>query len=71
MGYKVLGKTEELFQCYTKIRGLEGPFLKGANRVVYYDAQEGKYWDPKTDFYLSNEEVDYLDQELVRMLAKS
>lgn len=70
MGYKVLGKTEELLQGYSHIRGLEGPFLKGANRVVYYDPKEGRYWDPKTDFYLTNEEVDYLDKELIRMLTR-
>lgn len=70
MAYRVLGETEVLFQGYSKRKGLEGPFLKGCNRVVYYDPCEGKYWDPKTDFYLSQEEVDYLDQELVRMLAR-
>ena len=70
MGYKVLGNTEELFQGYSKIRGLEGPMLKGASRVVYYDPREGKYWDPRTDFYLSQEEVNYLDNELMRMLAR-
>ena len=70
MGYKVLGKTEDLFQGYTKRKGLEGPFLKGVNRVVYYDPQAGKYWDPKTDFYLSQEEVDHLDKELMRMLGR-
>lgn len=70
MGYKVLGNTEELFQGYSKIRGLEGPFLKGCNRVVYYDAREGKYWDPRTDFYLSNDEVEYLDKELLKMLSR-
>lgn len=70
MGYRVLGETEVLFQGYTERKGLEGPFLKGCNRVVYYDAHEGKYWDPKTDFYLTQDEVDYLDNELVRMLAR-
>jgi len=70
MGYKVLGETEVLFQGYTKRRGLEGPFLKGCNRVVYYDAHEGKYWCPRSDFYLTQDEVDYLDNELVRMLAR-
>lgn len=70
MGYKVLGKTEDIFQGYSQRKGLEGPFLKGCNRVVYYDPKEGKYWDPRTDFYLSQEEVDYLDNELVRMLAR-
>ncbi len=70
MGYKVLGKTEDLFQGYSKRQGLEGPFLKGANRVVYYDPKAGRYWDPKTDFYLSDEEVDFLDKELMRMLGR-
>lgn len=70
MGYKVLGETEVLFQGYSKRPGLDGPFLKGCNRVVYYDAREGKYWDPKTDFYLTQDEVNYLDNELVRMLAR-
>lgn len=70
MTYRVLGETETLFKGYSKIKGLEGPFLKGASRVVYYDAREGKYWDPRNDFYLSQEEVNYLDEELVRMLAR-
>ena len=70
MGYKVLGKTEDLFRGYGPLKGLEGPFIKGANRIVYYDPKEGKYWDPSTDFYLEQEEVDLLDQELMRMLAR-
>lgn len=70
MGYKVLGDTQTLFQGYSHIKGLEGPFLKGCNRVVYYDPQEGRYWDPKTDFYLTDEEVDFLDKELIRMLTR-
>lgn len=56
MGYKVLGKTEDLYQGYEPRKGLEGPFSFGG-RVVYYDPKEGKYWDPRTDFYLSNEEA--------------
>ena len=56
MGYKVLGKTEDLYQGYGPRKGLEGPFSFGG-RVVYYDPKEGRYWDPRTDFYLSNEEA--------------
>jgi hypothetical protein len=70
MGYRVLGKTEDLFRGYQARQGLEGPFLKGSNRVVYYDPKEGRYWDPKTDFYLEQDEVDQLDRELMKMLAK-
>jgi hypothetical protein len=25
---------------------------------VYYDPVEGKYWDPRTDFFLEQEEAD-------------
>jgi hypothetical protein len=70
MGYRVLGNTEDLFRGYEPRKGLEGPFIKGANRIVYYDPKEGQYWDPKTDFYLSTEEVEYLDRELMKMLAR-
>jgi hypothetical protein len=56
MGYKVLGKTEDILQGYEPRKGLEGPFNFGG-RIVYYDPKEGKYWDPRTDFYLSHEEA--------------
>ena len=56
MGYKILGNTADLLQGYEPRKGLEGPYNFGG-RVVYYDPREGKYWDPKTDFYLSNQEA--------------
>lgn len=56
MGYRVLGNTEELMQGYEPRKGLEGPFNFGG-RIVYYDVAAGRYWDPKTDFYLSNDEA--------------
>lgn len=70
MGYKVIGETEQLFKGYSKIKGLEGPFLKGCNTILYYDSSEGKYWNPKNDFYMTDEEMSYLDKELLRMLAR-
>lgn len=56
MGYRVLGKTEDLYQGYGPRKGLEGPFCFDG-RIVYYDPIEGKYWDPRTDFYLSHAEA--------------
>lgn len=70
MGYRILGRTEELLGGYGARRGLEGPFIKGANRVVYYDPREGAYWDPRTDFYLSQDEVDELDRQLLEMMSR-
>lgn len=53
MGYRVMKPMPE---GYGPRPGLEGPF-NFDGRVVYYDPAEGKYWDPKTDFYLSYEEA--------------
>ena len=56
MGYKVLGKTEDMMQGYEPRKGLEGPYNFNG-RVVYYDPREGRYWDPRTDFFLSHTEA--------------
>ena len=56
MGYKVLGDTAQLMQGYEPRKGLEGPY-NFSGRIVYYDPKEGKYWDPRTDFFLSNDEA--------------
>ena len=53
MSYRVM---KSMPKGYTERPGLEGPF-NFDGRVVYYDPAEGKYWDPRTDFYLSNEEA--------------
>lgn len=57
MGYRVLGERDQRWQPR---QGLEGPFFYPNGRVVYYDPREGKYWDPLTDFYLSQAESDDL-----------
>jgi hypothetical protein len=41
---------------YQERPGLEGPFSTRSGKVVYYDPKEGKYWDPKTDFYVPHDE---------------
>ena len=68
MAYVVLGKTEELLKGYGPRKGLEGPFIFAGGRVLYYDTKEGAYWDPKTDFYVEQDEMGYLHNELMRML---
>ena len=55
MGFKILGKTEDLLQGFGPIKGLEGPYNFNGS-VLYYDPKEGKYWDPKTDFYVPHDE---------------
>lgn len=70
MGYRVLGNTEQLFQGFGPRRGLEGPFIFAGGRVLYYDPKEGKYYDPRCDFYVDHEEMNELNSNLMQMLAK-
>jgi hypothetical protein len=65
MSYRVLGKTEDLMQGFGPRKGLEGPFYFNG-RILYYDVKEGKYWDPRTDFYVPHSEYF----ELVGLLVK-
>jgi hypothetical protein len=65
MGYRVLGKTEDIMQGFQSRKGLEGPFYFNG-RILYYDPKEGKYWDPRTDFYVPHSEYF----ELVGLMVK-
>jgi len=51
-------------------KGLEGPFHYPGGVVLYYDHKEGKYYDPRTDFYVSNENVAALKQQIVDRLTQ-
>ena len=67
MGYRVMAK---LSDKWLPRKGLEGPYQFANGRVLYYDPKAGAYWDPTTDFYVSNEEMNLLHQMLVDILAK-
>ena len=64
MGYRVLGKTEDVFKGYGPRKGLEGPFVYPNGQILYYDTREGQYWNPQTDFYMSNEDMDDLNRQV-------
>jgi len=53
---------------YGPRKGLEGPF-NFSGRVLYYDPKEGQYWDPRTDFYVSQDEMDMLNLQFMRIMA--
>lgn len=44
---------------YGPRKGLEGPF-NFSGRVLYYDPREGQYYDPTTDFYMEQSEMDVI-----------
>ena len=72
MGYKVLADKFEMDQMRTKYgprKGLEGPF-NFSGRVLYYDNKEGQYYDPTTDFYVEQAEMDAINSRLLETLQK-
>ena len=52
-------------------KGLEGPFYYPNGQVLYYDPKAKEYYDPTTDFYVSNEDVAILQQQVFDLLTKS
>lgn len=52
-------------------KGLEGPFEFINGAVLYYDPKEGQYWNPLTDFYVPNEEVNELHQLMLNSIKSS
>lgn len=50
-------------------KGLEGPF-NFSGRVLYYDNKEGSYYDPLTDFYVDQEEMDAINMEFFQRFQR-
>jgi hypothetical protein len=69
MGYKVLDTTDMMRTKYGPRKGLEGPF-NFSGKVLYYCNKEGAYYDPTTDFYVEQAEMDLINQRLVDILSK-
>ena len=73
MGYAVLADRFEMDQMRNKFgprAGLEGPF-NFSGRVLYYDAWEGQYYDPLTDFYVEQSEMDAIHNRLLAKLGSA
>jgi len=70
MGYKVVADKFQMDQMRTKYgprKGLEGPF-NFSGRVLYYDNKEGQYYDPTTDFYVEQSEMDLIHSRITDIL---
>jgi hypothetical protein len=70
VGYKVLAdkfQMDEMRVKYGPRKGLEGPF-NFSGRVLYYDTKEGQYYDPTTDFYIEQSEMDLIHNQLIAKL---
>jgi hypothetical protein len=51
-------------------KGLEGPF-NFSGRVLYYDVKAGQYYDPRTDFYVEQDEMDFINKDFMERLARA
>jgi hypothetical protein len=51
-------------QEYGPRPGVEGPYHYPNGQVLYYDPREGAYWDPRTDFYVANDDVARLQNSI-------
>jgi hypothetical protein len=72
MGYTVVADRFETDQMRTKYGprdGLEGPF-NFSGRVLYYDVKQGAYYDPATDFYVSQAEMDIINTAFMERFKK-
>ena len=70
MGYQVVADKYQMDQMRIKYgprQGLEGPF-NFSGRVLYYDAQEGKYYCPSSDFYVEQDEMTMIHDSLMMRL---
>ena len=72
MAYRVVAdrtQMDDMRQKYGPRKGLEGPF-NFSGRVLYYDVREGAYYDPRTDFYMSHDEMNEIHGHLIVTLSK-
>jgi hypothetical protein len=69
MGYRVVDSTDTMRDRYGARKGLEGPF-NFSGRVLYYDNKEGLYYDPTTDFYVEQTEMDEINTRFFEQFKK-
>ena len=69
MGYKVIDTVDMMRTRSEPRKGLEGPF-NFSGRVLYYDNKEGAYYDPTTDFYVEQSEMDLINHRFYELLKK-
>jgi hypothetical protein len=69
MGYRVVDTIDIMRDKYGPRKGLEGPF-NFSGRVLYYDNKQGQYYDPTTDFYVEQDEMDMINTRFFEQFKK-
>lgn len=49
---------------HKRIPGMKGPFVYPNGRVLYQDRKTLEYYDPKTDFFVDADEVQFLQNQI-------
>ena len=73
MSYKIIAdkfETDMMRQKYGPRAGLEGPF-NFSGCVLYYDNKEGMYYNPSSDFYVEQAEMDIINNRLMDVLRQA
>ena len=69
MGYRVVDTIDIMRDKYGPRKGLEGPF-NFSGHVLYYDNKAGQYYDPTTDFYVEQAEMDEINTRFFEQFKK-
>ena len=69
MGYRVVDTMDVMRNKYSPRKGLEGPF-NFSGRVLYYDNKAGQYYDPTTDFYVEQAEMDEINTRFFEIFKR-
>ena len=69
MGYRVVDTIDIMRDKDGPRKGLEGPF-NFSGRVLYYDNTQGQYYDPTTDFYVEQAEMDEINTHFFEIFKK-
>jgi hypothetical protein len=69
VGYRVVDTLDIMRDKYGPRKGLEGPF-NFSGRVLYYDNTQGQYYDPTTDFYVEQAEMDEINTRFFEQFKK-
>ena len=69
MSYRVVDTLDVMRDRYGARKGLEGPF-NFSGRVLYYDNKAGQYYDPTTDFYVEQAEMDEINTRFFEQFKK-
>jgi|TARA_B110000503_G_scaffold134502_1_gene213594 hypothetical protein len=65
MAYKAIPK----ILGYGPRKGLEGPF-NFMGRPLYYDVKEGAYYDPRSDFYIEQDEMEIINAQFMNLFKE-